>query len=126
VFGTNGLAIAGRQLYASVTLDLTSPVVRVPLDAPGTHTTVAQLSAFPTVYKGLDDLEAVGDTLVVAANLAGELVRVDPGTGRSCVLVRGLITPTSVRRPVGFGSADPARELFVTEASGRILRVRLG
>ncbi|MCC3772226.1 hypothetical protein K6I34_005603, partial [Streptomyces sp. UNOC14_S4] len=40
VFGTNGLAVAGDQLYASVLVDLASSLVRIPLDDPSHHTTV--------------------------------------------------------------------------------------
>ncbi|WP_130342668.1 SMP-30/gluconolactonase/LRE family protein [Herbihabitans rhizosphaerae] len=124
VFGTNGVTVLGSELYATVLVHPSSPVARVPLADPGAHATVADLSPLPVLPKGLDDLEARGDALYVTAFVSGELLRVDRATGRTCVLVSGLITPTSVRVPVGFGDADPARELFVTEASGRIVRVR--
>ncbi|MEV5240721.1 hypothetical protein AB0K89_16710 [Streptomyces cinnamoneus] len=126
VFGTNGLEIIGDQLYASVLLDTASPVVRIPLNDPAHHTTVANLSRNPLDVKFLDDLTSFGGDLVVAGFRSGELLRVNPATGRSCVLVSGLRMPTSVRVPRAFGSHDPQRELFVVEASGRILRVRIG
>ncbi|MFD8547156.1 SMP-30/gluconolactonase/LRE family protein [Streptomyces sp. NPDC059649] len=126
VFGTNGLEIVGDQLYASVLTSSASPIVRIPLKDPARHTTVTELSPHPFDAKLLDDLTAFRGDLVVASFRAGELLRVDPATGRSCVLVTGLRMPTSVRVPVGFGAHDPHRELFVVEASGRIVTVRVG
>ena len=56
---------------------------------------------------------------------SGELLAVNPATGQACVLVSGLLTPTAVQFPVAFGSFDPARDPFVTEATGRILHIHL-
>ncbi|MEV0373707.1 hypothetical protein AB0I10_28510 [Streptomyces sp. NPDC050636] len=123
VFGTNGLQIVGDQLYASVITSTASPVVRIPLNDPAHHTTVTELSPNPLDTKVLDDLTSFGGDLVVAGFRDGELIRVDPKTGRSCVLATGLRMPTSVRVPRGFGDHDPRRELFVAEASGRIVKV---
>ncbi|MFI1797458.1 SMP-30/gluconolactonase/LRE family protein [Streptomyces sp. NPDC020379] len=126
VFGTNGLEIVGDQLYASVITDTASPVVRVPLNDPAARTTVVELSPNPLKTKVLDDLTAFEGTLVVASFRDGELLQVDPATGRSCVLVSGLRMPTSVRVPRGFGDHDGRRELFVSEASGRVVKVTVG
>ncbi|MBH1938789.1 hypothetical protein I5Q34_31785 [Streptomyces sp. AV19] len=124
VFGTNGLALEGDHLYASVITDLRSSIVRVPLDDPSHHTTVARLSPNPLKAKVLDDLTVLDNGDVVVASFArGELIRVDPATGGSCTLAAGLHMPTSVRAARGFG---PDGDLFVTEASGRIVRVRIG
>lgn len=126
VFGANGLEIVGDQLYASVLVNGSSPVVRVPLADPARHTTVTRLSHTVLDGKSLDDLTLFRGALVVAAFRSGELIRVDPATGRSCVLVDGLRMPTSVRVPRAFGDHDGRRELFVTEASGRVVRVTIG
>ncbi|MGW2634892.1 SMP-30/gluconolactonase/LRE family protein [Streptomyces chattanoogensis] len=126
VFGTNGLEIVGDQLYASVITSTSSPVVRIPLNDPARHTTVAELSPNPLDAKVLDDLTSFRGGLVVAGFRDGELIRVDPKSGRSCVLATGLRMPTSVRVPRGFGGHDPRHELFVVEASGRIVRVTVG
>ncbi|UKY48141.1 hypothetical protein [Streptomyces inhibens] len=123
VFGTNGLEIVGDQLYASVITSTASPVVRIPLNDPARHTTVTELSPNPWDAKLLDDLTSFGGDLVVASFRDGELIRVDPKTGGSCVLATGLRMPCSVRIPRGFGDHDPRRELFVVEASGRIMKV---
>ncbi|WP_144386227.1 SMP-30/gluconolactonase/LRE family protein [Streptomyces sp. SAJ15] len=125
VFGANGLEIVGDDLYASVITSTASPVVRIPLNDPAAHTTVTELSPNPLDAKLLDDLAHVDGDLVVASFRDGELIRVDPATGRSCVLVSGLRMPSSVRVPLGFGDHEPRRELFVAEASGRIVKVTI-
>ncbi|GAA2925264.1 hypothetical protein GCM10020221_21530 [Streptomyces thioluteus] len=108
VFGTNGLAVAGDRLYASVLVDLTSRLVRIPLDDPSRWSTVARLSPNPLKAKALDDLTVLDDGDVVVASFGrGELLRVTPSTGRSCVLAAGLRMPTSVRAPRNFGGYDP-------------------
>ncbi|CAM5316797.1 hypothetical protein [Streptomyces abikoensis] len=126
VFGTNGLEIVGDQLYASVLTDTSSPVVRIPLKDPARHTAVTRLSSNLLNSKFLDDLTRFHGDLVVASFRDGELIRVDPDTGRSCTLVTGLRMPTSVRVPRGFGAYDDGRTLFVVEASGRIVKVTVG
>ncbi|KUJ67127.1 hypothetical protein ACZ90_30255 [Streptomyces albus subsp. albus] len=123
VFGSNGLELVGDTLYASVITDARSPIVRIPLDDPASHTTVTELSPNLLGTKLLDDLTSFDGDLVVASFRDGDLIRVDPDTGRSCVLATGLHMPCSVRPPRGFGGHDPRRELFVVEASGRIMRV---
>ncbi|MBB1253240.1 hypothetical protein H3146_07630 [Streptomyces sp. OF3] len=126
VFGTNGLEIVGDQLYASVITSTRSPVVRIPLDDPAGHTTVAVLSGGLLDAKLLDDLAYFNGDLMVTSFRHGELVRVAPGTGRACVLASGLRMPTSVRVARGFGEYRADRDLSVTEASGRIVRVAVG
>ncbi|MBB1247057.1 hypothetical protein GL263_26430, partial [Streptomyces durbertensis] len=123
VFGTNGLEIVGDQLYASVLTSTRSPVVRIPLDDPASHTTVVGLSGGLLDAELLDDLTHFRGDLVVTGFRHGELVRVAPDTGRVCVLASGLRMPTSVRVVRGFGEYRAGRDLFVTEASGRIVRV---
>ncbi|WP_327358661.1 SMP-30/gluconolactonase/LRE family protein [Streptomyces sp. NBC_01304] len=123
VFGTNGVEVVGDQLYASVITDFASPVVRIPLADPAAHTTVADLSPNPLAIKLLDDLTYADDRIVVTSFRDGELIRVDPDTGRSCVLARGLRLPSSVRVARGFGEHSTQHAPFVTEASGRIVKV---
>ena len=125
VFGTNGVTIAGGYAYTSVIVNLASPVVRVPLANPGAHSVVADLSPLPYLLKLNDDLEMVNGALLVTAFGNGELIKVDPATGKACQLLSGLRNPTSVRVPRGFTGADPAKHVFVTEASGRILKVTI-
>ncbi|WP_424891664.1 hypothetical protein [Streptomyces sp. XH2] len=126
IFGTNGLEIVGDQLYVSVLTNTSSPVIRVPLNDPAHHATVTRLSSNLLDSKFLDDLTEFNGSLVVASFRDGELIRIDPATGRSCTLVTGLRMPTSVRIPRGFGAHDTGHALFVVEASGRIVRVTVG
>ncbi|AYN33395.1 hypothetical protein DUI70_2894 [Streptomyces albus] len=123
VFGTNGLALADGRLYASTSVHPRSPVEQVPLDDPAAHTRLADLSPSVLGFKGLDDLTVVGGQVYAVAFGAGEIIRIDRASGESCVLVDGLHSPTSARAPLGFGGHDPENELFVTEASGRIVRI---
>jgi hypothetical protein len=123
------LAVIGDDLYVDITIDARSTIERIPLADPSKHTVAAQLSSLggALIPKGLDDLTAVGPHTVVAAGfVSGELLRVDLSSGSACVLASGLELPTSVRRPIGFGGFDANSDLFVTEASGRVLHVHLG
>ncbi|MCA1833243.1 MAG: SMP-30/gluconolactonase/LRE family protein [Actinomycetota bacterium] len=148
IWGTNGLVIdpAGQNLYANITFDQRSPIERIPLAAPGTHATVAQLSLGvvslePNVYgspdtdapllgvKGLDDItrDAAGN-LYPVANGTGELLRVNPATGAACLITGGLQNPSSVRiAPEGsaFSDLNPATlDFYITEFSGNVRIVR--
>ncbi|UQI46888.1 hypothetical protein M1P56_22320 [Streptomyces sp. HU2014] len=126
VFGANGLEIVGDQLYASVITDTTSPIVRIPLKDPAARTTVVRLSHNILDTKVLDDLTQFNGGLVVASFRKGQLLRVDPATGGTCVLAEGLRMPSSVRVARAFGDNDPRRVLFVVEASGRVVKVTVG
>ncbi|MEU1673739.1 hypothetical protein ABZ752_17130 [Streptomyces roseifaciens] len=125
VFGANGLEIAGDQLYVSAITDTSSPVYRIPLNDPARRTTVTHLSRNLLDMKFLDDLTYVDGSLVVASFRDGQLIRVNPDTGRSCVLASGLHMPSSIRVARGFGEHSAQKALFVVEASGRILKVTL-
>lgn len=125
----NGVTVIGDTLYASLTLDPLSSVVAVPLANPGAWRVVTRLAS--PLYKGLDDLYAGPDgRLYVVSNLLGELFRVDPATGASCLLADGLPAGlgnqftngiTSVRTAHDFGPHDG--DLFLTAGDGRILRL---
>ena len=140
-YGANGVTVAGANLYAAISFDQRSPIELVPIDNPASHYTFTQLSfgalsEAPAVYqpdpskplipKGLDDLTTGPDgQLYVVGFASGELLRVDPETGQSCLLVSGLTNPTAVQFAVSFGSFDPESDLFITEATGSILHVHL-
>lgn len=141
VYGTNGLVFipsaSGGDIYAAITFDQRSPIERIPVSAPQTHTTFAELSLggaslepgvrVPTStnapllgVKGLDDMTVVGNDLYVVANGTGELLRVSLADGSACLVASGLHNPSSLRRESGF---DGTGDLFVTEFSGAIRRV---
>ncbi|GAA1695154.1 SMP-30/gluconolactonase/LRE family protein [Fodinicola feengrottensis] len=121
----DGVAIAGGWLFTTSVLDPDSAVTRIPLSHPTDHQVVTKLSAGTS--KNPDDLTMGRDgQLLVAAWGSGELYRVNPWTGRTCLLLSGLDKPTSLRFARNFGSYAPWRDLLVTESSGAILRLTLG
>lgn len=123
-WGLNGAFVAGDTLYTTSTADLSSPVTAIPLDDPGQARVIARLSAALT--KGLDDLVLGPDGyLYVAGFLSNELLRVNPSTGSHCVVADHIISPTGVRFS-RFPGEDPAKVVYVTKASGNILRIELG
>lgn len=141
VWGTNGLVYDDGSLYAAVTFDQRSPIEAIPVGDPSSHYTYTELTAGgaslepalrvpaslerPLIgLKGLDDMTLVGDQIFAVANGMGELLRIplgEPGA-LGCLVVSGLHNPSSVRRASGFGPANEGA-LFITEFSGRILKV---
>lgn len=122
--GSNGIRVDGNTVYATRLGDPKSSVVAFGVDNPAPRT-VAELSPWVVNWKGLDDLAVVGDNLYVAGFISGEVIRVNKRTGANCLVANGIITPTSVRAPVGFGDTDPTRDLFITAADGAIHRLTL-
>ena len=120
---SNGLAVdpTGRWLYSDETFTYGSKVYRTEIAHPSHRTVVAQLGG-PGVPKGLDDLTlATSGALYVAANSGGEVIRLDPRTGASCVVASGLTTISSVRQ--GAGGAFPANRLYATTFTGRLVEI---
>jgi virginiamycin B lyase len=123
----NGIVVSGDNLYVNRWTDRNSPIEEVPLADPAMHRKLARLTPdFPLVPKILDDLTIGPDgSLYTVAYATGELLRVDVSTGEACVVANGFFTPTSVHAPEEFGDLDPARHMFVTEATGMIHHVEL-
>jgi hypothetical protein len=120
---SNGLAIdpSGKWLYSDETFTLQSNVYRTELAHPSHRTVVASLFE-PGVPKGLDDLTiATSGILYVAANSGGQVIRLDPRTGKHCAIVSGLVTTSAVKQ--GRGKAFPASRLYVTGFDGRVLEL---
>lgn len=137
VYSPNGMVVddAAGVLYAALTFDQRSPIVAISLADPSQVAVVAELSLgaltlepglaipggldAPLVVKGLDDMTRGSDgALYVAANAAGELLRVDPATGAACVVASGMPNASSVRFARGFGAWDG--QAFVTAFDGHI------
>src|SRR4051812_3885994 len=117
---TNGMAVdpTGRWLYADQTFTLDSAVYRISIADPSRAEVVAHLGGVG-VPKGLDDLTIDGrGRLYLAANSAGEVLRLDPATGASCVIATGLQNPSSVR--FGRGSGWSSSHLYVTGFDGSV------
>lgn len=120
---SNGLAVdrTGRFLYSDETFTFESKVYKTEIAHPSRRTVVATLGG-PGVPKGLDDLTiSSSEILYVTANSAGEIIRLDPRTGKHCVVASGLTTISSVRQ--GAGGAFPTNRLYATTFSGRIAEI---
>lgn len=120
---SNGIAIDGGTAYVTQSTDRTV-VHAVPLDRPGDWTTT-ELTAPPTVPRGLDDLAVTADALYVTSWSSGEVYRVDRYGGQACVLVAGIPRATSVVVTGGFGGFGPG-DLLVSSLHGPIRHVALG
>ena len=59
--------------------------------------------------------------LYIAANIAGEVIRLNPRTGASCVLASGLHNPSAVK--FGRGPGWSKRSLYVTGFDGAVVRL---
>lgn len=111
----NGVVTIGNTVFTALVFDLKSPIIRI----TGNHQTRIELGDGVNA-KDLDDL-AVGPDgkLYVTTYTSGEIIKVDPWTGARCVLLNGLKNPTAARFLPG------TRTMFVTHASGAVLKVRL-
>lgn len=120
---SNGMAVdpTGRWLYSDETFTMASNVYRTEIARPSNRQLVASLFE-PGVPKGLDDLTlASSGALYLAANGAGQVIRLDPRTGDWCVVVSGLTTPSAVKQ--GRGKAFPASRLYAVGFDGRLLEL---
>lgn len=120
---SNGMAVdpTGRWLYTDETFTLGANVYRTEIAHPAHREVVASLLA-PGVPKGLDDLTiASSGALYVAANSAGEVIRLDPRTGQSCVVASGLTTTSAVKQ--GRGRAFPPSRLYAVGFDGKVLEL---
>ncbi|MEV6770848.1 hypothetical protein AB0N05_19720 [Nocardia sp. NPDC051030] len=116
IFGANGLAVIGRDLYVGVLPSLGGQILRVPIGNPEARVVAAQLNAgilpaFP------DDLTVGPDGQIYVATALGRLARVDPNTGGSCTVYSG--------EPMTSVAVDPGGDLTVGTESGDVLRVHL-
>jgi SMP-30/gluconolaconase/LRE-like protein len=117
---SNGMAVdpTGRWLYFVQTGKEGSPLWRAKIANPR----VSELFASLGSGSGLDDMTIDSDgVLYVTRNAyagAGEVIRFDPRTKRSCVIARGLSNPSSVK----FGCAPgwPSTRLYVVAFDGTI------
>jgi sugar lactone lactonase YvrE len=116
----NGMAVdpTGTFLYADQTFTLDSAVYRIRISDPTDMKVVATLydSGIP---KGLDDLtiDSKG-VLYVAANAAGQVIRLDPATGKHCTIVTGLQNPSSLK--FGRGPGWAPSHLYATGFDGTV------
>jgi DNA-binding beta-propeller fold protein YncE len=99
---SNGMAVdpSGRFVYVNQTFKHDSPVLRIPIANPGRIGVLARVGE----AKGLDDMtiDRAG-VLYLAANGSGEIIRLDPRTGRSCVIAGGAAAGWRDTSAVKFG-----------------------
>ncbi len=113
---TNGIAVdsSGRWLYVDRTLSSDGEVDRILISHPGRVKVVGHLGAGVQPDDMTVDRQGM---LYVAGFGTGKIYRLDPRTGSSCVIVSGLMQPTSAK----FGGPGwPSGDLFVTDASGHL------
>lgn len=112
--GPNGMVTSpdGRTLYAN----LSTAAVVVAIDvATGRSRTVARIENPAATPDGLA-IDRAG-RLYVALYLAGEVRRIDPASGASCTLARGLRLPTAIAVPAP-GGPFAASSAYVTTYGG--------
>lgn len=120
---SNGMAVdpTGTWLYTDETFTPSSNVYRTEIARPSNRQLVVSLQDVG-VFKGLDDLTiSTSGKLYVAANLAGQVIRLDPLTKRSCVVVSGLQNTSAVKQ--GRGRVFPSGRLYATGFDGRLLEL---
>lgn len=120
---SNGMAVdpTGKWLYTDETFTPSSNVYRTEIAHPSNRQLVVSLQDVG-LFKGLDDLTiATSGKLYVAANLAGEIIRLDPLTKQSCVVVSGLRNTSAVKQ--GRGGSFPKDHLYATGFDGRLLEI---
>lgn len=123
-----GLALSadGQAVYTED--ELTSEIIRIPLDAPESNTVVATVA--DGVLPVLDDLDVTADEMIyVGGDFSHNIYQVDPTSGAACAIVTGLggppeqplsPGPSAVRiAPDGSDSA-----LYVTDFDGTVRRLR--
>ncbi len=113
----NGMAVdpSGTWLYADQTFTQDSAVYKIRIADTSDRSVVATLS--DPGPKGLDDMTIDSHgILYVAANLTGEVIRVDPATGEHCVIASGMQNTSSLK--FGRGPGWRTDSLYVTGFDG--------
>ncbi|MGW4714986.1 SMP-30/gluconolactonase/LRE family protein [Nocardia sp. NPDC004260] len=116
----NGAIVHDGVLYVTANGGPLGRIVRVPLDAPASRSTVADLSAqLAGLPDFADDLLADPSGILYVTTLTGQLIRVDPTTGVTCAVLNG--------QPLTAVAAVPGRpdELTASTESGALLRIQL-
>ena len=120
---TNGMAVdpSGRFLYTVATFIPEAPVYRIKIKDPSRIRVVAELGGGGGLL-GLDDMTIDRrGRLYIAANLGGEVIRLNPDTEASCVIASGLQFPSAVK--FGRGRGWSSRSLYVTGFDGTVRKL---
>ena len=117
---SNGMAVdpSGTFVYAVQTFKHDSPVLRIRISDPSRIEVIARVGE----AKGLDDMtiDRAG-VLYMAANGAGEVIRLDPRTGSSCVIAGGFRNTSAVK--FGCGPGWPSNHLFAVGFDGVVREI---
>jgi len=124
VTSTNGMAVdvERRLVYIVSTFNPTSTISVVDLDDHRAAPRVITLDGIGPVNSADEIVLGRDGNLYVTLNVAGQVVRVDPDTGRACTIATGLPFASSLR--FGAGPGWDARALYVTSFAGTITRLR--
>jgi hypothetical protein len=121
---SNGMAVdpTGQWLYFVETFTAASNVYRVKIADPKQVEVVAALgNTVPP--KGLDDMTIDGSgVLYIAANGAGELIRLDPRDKSVCVIASGMMNTSAVK--FGAGPGWPETNLYVVGFDGVVRELK--
>jgi sugar lactone lactonase YvrE len=121
---TNGMVLdpTHRWLYTVETFTSEARVYRIRVAKPSRIDVVAQLGD-GSPFLALDDMtrDSAG-RLYIAANFAGEIIRLNPDTGASCVIASGLQNPSAVK--FGRGPGWHSDRLYVTGFDGTVRELR--
>lgn len=120
ITSTNGLAYdpASRALYVARTFDPVTTVERIPVDGSPTPPASYRFPGWGPA-NAADDLAVGSDGAVyVTHNVGARVVRIEPGTGATCVVADHLWLASSVRPGSGPGW-DP-HALYVTSLAGTV------
>ena len=122
----NGLALSADRRSVYTENDVTSEVLRIPLDAPDRSTVIGRL---PGVIVGADDMASTRDGhLYVAGDIVGSIFRMDTATGAVCSIADGLNAPGPRMPPFGPTSVRIAPDgngwaLYVTSIDGTLRKM---
>ncbi|UAK34940.1 hypothetical protein K8O92_14575 [Nocardia asteroides] len=116
----NGAAVHDGTLFVTANGGPLGRIVRIPLTAPASRSTVADLSSrLPGLPDFADDLLIDPAGILYVTTLTGQLVRVDPTTGAACSVLS--------TQPLTAVAAVPGHsdQLIATTESGALLRIDL-
>ncbi|MFI7002969.1 SMP-30/gluconolactonase/LRE family protein [Nocardia sp. NPDC050175] len=116
----NGVVVRGRMLYVTSNGGPLGRILRVPIDAPGATSVVADVaSPLPGIPDFTDDLLVDSSGILYVTTVFGQLVRVDPTTGAACAVLSGEPLTSVVATP---GQPD---QLIAGTENGAVLRIQL-
>ncbi|WP_460810452.1 SMP-30/gluconolactonase/LRE family protein [Nocardioides salsibiostraticola] len=123
VTSTNGMAVDVRRrvVYIVSTFNVASTISVVDLDHPGRKPRVITMAGFGPANSADEIVLGRDGYLYVTLNAAGTILRVDPRSGASCTIARGLPFSSSLR--FGAGRGWDRESLYVTSFLGTVTRL---